>query len=125
MRILVLVPTLVRIGAGTEPWSEIPELNGNLVICKGEELLSQTIALLLLPFLCQKALDCSGTSKEGGSIAPFAVRGVGLSDRRRISSQSCYATTTTVMGYCLLAIPKILGLLYFRVRRLSGEWWGE
>lgn len=58
----------------------IPELDGNLVACEGEQLLAQSIVLLLLPLLCEELFDCSGANNEGCPVPPDAVRCIGLGD---------------------------------------------
>lgn len=95
----------------------VPELNGNFVLCKGEEFFSETVAFLLLPLFGQKLLDGGGTGDEGGPIAPDAVLGIGLSDCLGISDQVfSQATMKSTFGHCSLAVPQVLSPLYFRVR---------
>lgn len=51
----------------------VPELHCNLVVSKGEQLLSQLIALLFDPLLGQKPNNSLGATEEVLSIPPNAV----------------------------------------------------
>jgi hypothetical protein len=58
--ILIFIPDSMSCGTGRSRYLDLPKLDGNLVICKGEQLFPQTVALLFLPFLGQESLDgCS------------------------------------------------------------------
>jgi hypothetical protein len=42
----------------------VPELDCDFVVCEREELLAKPVALLLLPLLGQKILDCGCAREE-------------------------------------------------------------
>jgi hypothetical protein len=56
----------------------IPKLHGNLVIAKGEQFFAETIFLLYRPFASQEVDDGFRSAEEVVSVAPDAIRGVGL-----------------------------------------------
>lgn len=62
----------------------IPELYCDLVVGECEELLAETIALLLLPFFRQHVLYRSGSGEKRGTVPPDAVWRICLGDCCRI-----------------------------------------
>lgn len=62
----------------------IAKLDSDLVVGIGEELLAETVTLLLLPLLGQEIFDGCGSGEEGCPITPYAIWGVGTRDYRWI-----------------------------------------
>lgn len=66
----------------------VPELHGDLVVGESEQLLAQSIGLLLVPLLGQEVDDGFSTGEEAVAVAPDAVGGVGFGDGLRVSVAS-------------------------------------
>lgn len=99
----------------------IPELYCDPVRVKGEELLSQLVALFLIPFLCQEGDYCLGAREEVVSVSPYTIRGICLGYTFRVSG---FMSLATGLGRNenLLSVPQILGLFHFGIGSLLGEW---
>lgn len=65
----------------------IPELDRDLILGEGEQLLAEGVVLLFLPFLGQEVLDGGSSGKERGPISPDAVGGVGLGNHFWVSAR--------------------------------------
>jgi hypothetical protein len=95
-----------------------------LVICEGEQLLPQPVAMLSLPLLGQEGHDLFGTFDELVSVSPDRVRGVCTLDDVRIPGHlSARRTRADEKRSGRLCIPSILGSLDLKPRRLSGKGW--
>lgn len=58
----------------------VPELNGDLIISKREELFTQLVVVLFVPLPGQKFDDLLRAGEEVVAVAPDAVGGVGFGD---------------------------------------------
>lgn len=58
----------------------VPELHGDLVVREGEELLAQTVVLLLVPLGGQELDDLFAAFQEDVAVAPDRVLGVRKAD---------------------------------------------
>ena len=56
----------------------VPELHGDAVFIKGEQLLTETVAKLALPFGGQECNDSGFAAEEGGAITPDTIWGIGF-----------------------------------------------
>lgn len=90
----------------------VPELHGDFVIGEREKLLSQPVALFLLPLLGEEAFDRCSANDEAGSIAPYAVWCIGLRNDLGIST---LGEGWTMSGgvHNTLIVPEVLCLLDF------------
>jgi hypothetical protein len=101
----------------------IPELNGNLVVCKGKQFFPQTVIVFLLPFLCEKVNNGIVPLKKEVSVTPNAVRCVCFGYGGRVSTASQISLDNDLRVFGLPGVPKVLCLFHLLVSSLFCERW--
>lgn len=64
---------------------EVPELDGDAIVCVREELLAETVGTLDCPFSGQEVDDLRAAVEEGVAVAPGGGGGVGVGDEGGVS----------------------------------------